>query len=867
MTNVSSQSGSEFLNSLGDTPSDIGLNLRRQNRGLIGIRPKMPVKDTEMLSLVYTPGVARPCLEIANDPLASFDVTVRSNTIAIISDGSSVYGLGNVGAEAAIPMLEVRSVFHKTYAGIDAVPIALNTQDVDEIVETVRYLAPTFGGIQLDAISSPRCFAVDERLKRAISLPVLHTEQEAVAVGIRAALVNALKLTNKRLDKIKVVVSGAGASGVAIAKMLHRRGVGDIKVCDRYGSLYYRRLQGLSWVKSELARMVNPEGEKGDLADLVKGADVFIGLSASNFITPEMIKTMAADPIVFPLSLSEGELTYLAAVDAGAAVVATGRSDAPNQLSSSVIYPGIFRGALDVRATDITHNMYDSAVMAYADLMSEDDLRADNIIPSPLDARPAAVIAEAVARAAIGDDVARLVIDPVDVRQKVETYLENGSEAWVPEVDPDMKNQPTDVRALDLHKRYQGSMEVTTHVAGNDQAVYDTVLSPPHSSEPSRVIAEGRAEVEDITIKNNLVAIVTDGSAVLGLGNIGPAAGLPVMEGKAVLFKTFGGVEAFPICLRTQDPDEIVAAVERIAPVFGGVNLEDIAAPNCFEIEEKLREKLDIPIFHDDQHGTAVVVLAGMLNAVKCVNKKLSDIKLVVNGAGASALAVAQLLMKAGLRDIIICDSRGAIYDGRPEGMNRFKTQMAKITNLSKKQGSLEDVLHGADAFLGLSVPGMLTGEMVKTMQPDPIIFALANPTPEIMPDEAKAAGVRVMATGRSDFPNQVNNSLAFPGIFRGALDVRASNITDDMKLAAARAIAGLITPDELAKNTIIPGALDVRVPPAVARAVAHAAIQTGVARTVVDPEQVYQQLEGFMAENQFGETDVSIGLAEPVGV
>lgn len=841
------------------------LELRRQHRGLIGIRPKMPVKDTDMLSLVYTPGVARPCMKIAENPLSSYDVTIRSNTVAVISDGSSVYGLGNVGAEAAIPMLEVRSVFHKTFAGIDAVPIALNTQDIDEIVETVRYLVPSFGGIQLDAISAPRCFAIDERLKRAINLPVLHTEQEAVAVGIRAALVNALKLTNKRLDNVKVVVSGAGAAGITIAKMLHRRGVGDIKVCDRHGLLHYDRLHGLNWAKSEVARMTNPDAMTGELADVIKGADVFIGLSASQVITPDMIKSMAKDPIVFPLSISEGEITYEAAKAAGAAVVATGRSDWPNQLSSSGIYPGIFRGALDVRATDITHAMYDSAVMAYAGLVSDDDLRDDNILPGPLDTRPAGAIAEAVARAAIGDNVARLVIDPTQSREKVETYLAHGSDAWVPEVDPGMKNEPTDVQALDLHKRYQGSMEVTTHVDGTEQAVLDSVLAPPHSSEPSRAIAEGDVDVEDITIKNNLVAIVTDGSAVLGLGNIGPTAGLPVMEGKAVLFKTFGGVEAFPICVRTQDPDEIVETVARIAPVFGGVNLEDIAAPNCFEIEEKLREKLDIPIFHDDQHGTAVVVLAGMLNAVKCVNKKLSDIKLVVNGAGASALAVAQLLMKAGLRDIIICDSRGAIYDGRPDGMNRFKTQMTKITNLGKKQGSLEDVLHGADAFLGLSVPGMLTGDMVKTMQPDPIIFALANPTPEIMPDEAKAAGVRVMATGRSDFPNQVNNSLAFPGIFRGAMDVRASNITDDMKLAAARAIAGLITPEELAENKIIPGALDVRVPPAVARAVAHAAIQTGVARHVVDPEQVYQQLEGFIAENQFGEADVSIGAAELV--
>ncbi len=842
------------------TTVDDAMELRRQHRGLIGIRPKIPVKDTHTLSLVYTPGVAKPCREIAENPAESYESTIRSNTIAIITDGSSVYGLGNVGAKAAIPMLETRSAFHKTFAGIDAMPIALDTQSIDEIVETVRYLTPSFGGIQLDAISSPRCFAIDERLKRAITLPVLHTEQEAVAVGIRAALVNALKLVDKKLEDVRVVVSGAGAAGMTIAKMLHRRGVGDIQICDRYGALYYRRLHGLNWAKSELARLINPTDVKGDLTELAKGTDVVIGLSGTDFITPEIISTMAKDAIVFPLSLHPNELSYQAAKAAGAAVVATSRSDAPNQLTSAVIYPGIFRGALDVRATDITPEMYDAAVFAYANSVGK-DLAPEQIMPDVLDLNPAVDIAEAVANAAVSSKVARKPAAASDVRQRLEAFHKtSSSEAWVAEPPKDIHTKSTDEQALDLHRRYGGTMEVSTHVAIDNKAIYDSVFSAPHSSEPCRAIGNGSEVAEDITIKNNLVAIVTDGSAVLGLGNIGPAAGMPVMAGKAVLFKTFGGVEAFPICLRTQDIDEIVETVKRIAPVFGGVNLEDIAAPNCFEIEERLQAELDIPIFHDDQHGTAVVVLAGMLNAVKCAGKKLSDIKLVVNGAGASALAVSNLLMRAGLQDIIICDRRGAIYQGRQEGMNRFKEKMAKTTNLSNAQGSLADVLKGADAFLGLSAPGMLTGEMVKTMQPDPIIFALANPTPEIMPDEAKAAGVRIMATGRSDFPNQVNNSLAFPGIFRGALDVRATNITDDMKLAAARAIAGMVTPDELAQNKIIPGALDVRIPPAVAKAVAHAAIQGGEARITVNPQQVAEQLASFITEHQFGEADVSLG-------
>ncbi|MBY0406010.1 MAG: NADP-dependent malic enzyme, partial [Cyanobacteria bacterium] len=337
------------------------------------------------------------------------------------------------------------------------------------------------------------------------------------------------------------------------------------------------------------------------------------------------------------------------------------------------------------------------------------------------------------------------------------------------------------------------------------------------------------------------------GSAVLGLGNIGPGAGLPVMEGKAVLFKTFGGVEAFPICLRTQDIDEIVRTVKLIAPVFGGINLEDIAAPHCFEIEQRLSDELDIPIFHDDQHGTAVVVLAGMMNALKLVDKKISDIRIVVNGAGAAALSVSKLLMKSGAKDIIICDTKGVIHKGRKDGMNPYKHRIAEITNLANEKGALDQVMKGADLFLGLSAPGTLTTQMIQMMAKDPVIFALANPTPEIMPDEAYAAGARVVATGRSDFPNQVNNSLAFPGIFRGALDVRAKNINDEMKIAAAQAIAALISENELEHQKIIPGALDFRVPPAVASAVAQAANDTKESRKVMDPKVVAANLKHYL--------------------
>ena len=325
--------------------------------------------------------------------------------------------------------------------------------------------------------------------------------------------------------------------------------------------------------------------------------------------------------------------------------------------------------------------------------------------------------------------------------------------------------------------------------------------------------------------------VVTDGSAVLGLGNIGPEAGMPVMEGKCVLFKAFGDVDAFPLCIKSNDVDEIVNTIYMISGSFGGVNLEDISAPRCFEIEKKLKEKCDIPIFHDDQHGTAIITLAGLTNALKVVGKKKEDVHVVMNGAGAAAISIARLLLTAGFKNITLCDRKGAIYEGRPEGMNPVKDEMSKVTNLDKKAGSLADMLVGADVFIGVSAPGAVTTEMVKTMNKDAVVFACANPTPEIFPDDAKAGGAKVVSTGRSDFPNQINNVLAFPGIFRGAFDVRAKEINDEMKLAASEALANLITDEELSPEYIIPKAFDKRVGPAVAKAVAEAAKRTGVAR------------------------------------
>ncbi len=384
--------------------------------------------------------------------------------------------------------------------------------------------------------------------------------------------------------------------------------------------------------------------------------------------------------------------------------------------------------------------------------------------------------------------------------------------------------------SLRLHYEWKGKLEVTPRAAVDSKDALSLAYTPG-VAQPCLEIQKDVNKSYELTRRWNTVAVVTDGTAVLGLGDIGPEAGMPVMEGKCVLFKAFGDVDAIPLCIRSKDVDEIVNTVALLAGSFGGVNLEDIAAPRCFEIEKKLKERCDIPIFHDDQHGTAVITLAGLTNALKVVNKKMDEIKVVINGAGAAAIAIGKLLLSAGVKDLTLCDRIGAVYEGRPKGMNPIKDEMAKVTNLSKKAGSLADMLVGADVFIGVSAPGAVTTEMVKTMNRDAIIFACANPTPEIFPDDAKAGGARVISTGRSDFPNQINNVLAFPGIFRGALDARASDINDAMKIAAAKALAGLISDEELNADYIIPAAFDPRVKDAVANAVKQAAYDSGVAR------------------------------------
>ena len=383
--------------------------------------------------------------------------------------------------------------------------------------------------------------------------------------------------------------------------------------------------------------------------------------------------------------------------------------------------------------------------------------------------------------------------------------------------------------ALEEHAKWKGKIEITARAAV-DSAEALSIAYTPGVAAPCLEIQKNPEKSYELTRRWNTVAVVTDGTAVLGLGDIGPEAGMPVMEGKCVLFKAFGDVDAFPLCVRTHDVDEIVRTVSLLAGSFGGINLEDIAAPRCFEIERKLKECCDIPIFHDDQHGTAVITLAGLMNALKVVGKKIEDVKIVTSGAGAAGIAIIKLLMAMGLKNVIMTDRKGAIYEGR-EGLNPVKEEMAKITNFSREAGTLADVIKGADVFIGVSAPGTLTQDMVRSMAKDPIIFACANPTPEIFPDEAKAAGAAVVSTGRSDFPNQINNVLCFPGIFRGALDVRASDINDAMKIASAKALAALVSDEELSADYILPKAFDPRVKDAVAQAAARAARESGVAR------------------------------------
>ena len=825
-----------------------GIEIRRRHNGLLKIQVKTPVTNSEMLAVVYTPGVAKPCLEIQKDEQVSFPYTMRGNTIGIVSNGSSVYGLGRAGAMATIPILESKAILHKHLANIDAVPIAIDTRDEEQFVETLRQLEPTFGAFQLEGIMAPDCYVVEDKLKRALNVPIMHGEH-STAVVVAAGIMNALKVAGKKLKDAKIVMFGVGTSGIATARLLIQLGVKDLRLCDEHGRIANTRAVGMSWMKAQLAKHTNPTNTIESLEQCFDGADVYIGYKDAVHIQSQFIKRMAEKPIVFAFSLPEAELSYNEAVEGGAFIYASQQSGFPNALNVAMAYPGILRGALDVAATRLTRRMFIAAAFALAGMVRDEDLSTTHILPT-MDATVAASVARAVAQSALEDGVAREQTSPQSIEANVLKYMKEGSASWIkaPSTEKAYEMMSTDEKAMDLRRRYQGVIETATTVNVTNQTILEEIHAVPNAVKACRAIQENPEEVYNLTCKRNLVAVITDGSAVLGLGNIGAGAGLPVMEGKSVLFKAFGDVEAFPICLNTQNVDELLASIKALTPIFGGINLEDIAAPRCFELEERLIAETDIPIFHDDQHGTAVVVVAAILNAVKAVNKPLNEVRIAVNGAGASALSVSRLLLQAGVKDIIICDTKGIIYEGRTEGMNLFKEKIAKLTNLHRQQGSLQDAVRGSDIIIGLSAPGAFTKDMIRTMNPDPIVLAMANPTPEIMPHEAHEAGVRIMATGRSDFPNQVNNCLAFPGIFRGALDTRSSVINDDMKLAAAYAIASVVTEEDLQNGVIIPSIFDLRVPPMVAQAVAQAAIDTGVNRVNnLSPETIARQLAEYL--------------------
>ena len=827
------------------------LEYRRRHHGLIGVESKVPIKDRATLSLIYTPGVAEPCMEIFRDPKNSFEYTCRGNTVGLITDGSAIFGLGQVGPEAALPVMEGKSVIFKTFAGIDALPMCLKTEGLYEMIQAVTMLAPTFGAFCLEDIVSPRCFSLEDHLQRAVNVPVFHNHAHGAAVMVLAGLSNALPLVGKRLEDARIVIGGAGSAGLGVARLLLAAGARQLIVCDSAGALHKYRASHMDWVKSEIARQTNPQNADGSLADVLKGADVFVGLSAANVVSPEMVSSMAQDAIVFALAVPTPEISPAEARRAGAKIVATGRSDFPNQMDIALVFPGVLRGLLDVQARNVTPAILLEAAKALAAVVPEADRSPERIIPAIFDFHVAPSIAAAVARVAMATGEARKQMDPGEIVDRTLRIIYEGRAPVEPRAPG--KTLTLKEEALELHRRFRGKLQVVSKVPIRDAHILNLLYLPPGAAIPAKAILEDPGKVYELTAKGNLVAVVSDGSAVLGLGNIGARAAMPVMEGKAVLFKTFGGVEAFPICIATQDQDEIVEVTKAIAPVFGGINLEDISAPRCFYVEDRLKRETDIPIFHDDQHGTAVVVTAGLINALKLTGRSLETTRVLINGTGAAGIAVARMLLGLGAADVILCDTKGAIYEGRSEGMNWAKEEIARLTNRDRVKGTLAEAIRGLDVFIGLSGPKLLTPDMVRSMAPNAIVFAMANPVPEILPDEARAGGAAIVATGRSDFENQVNNSLGFPGIFRGALDVRARDINQAMKTAAAEAIASLITDKELRPDYIIPHMLDFRVPVAVAKAVATAAMQSGVARLQVDPEVVAENARAFIYEGKLG--------------
>ncbi|MDD3013558.1 MAG: hypothetical protein PHC34_07640 [Candidatus Gastranaerophilales bacterium] len=687
------------------------IDYRKKYQGFFEVTTKVPIRDSYSLSLIYTPGVGRSCIEIKDNSDKSLELTNRANSIAIITDGSNFPDFERMNPLCAIPAVEAKAICYKEFAGIDAYPIVVNTHDIDEIAEIISNLTPNFAGFDFDDFLPERSATLENWFNDDLNIPILY---------------------DYRKPNIVLAIQRAGLLGI---------------------------------------------------------------------IKPE------------------------------------------------IIAPAIMRGAMDVQAYMISDEMYGVLGAALEDAAKSGLISESSC--NDLNLRAAARVAYHIAKTAIETGAAKLKVAPEYVEDKYLDFLFEGKNSWFEKPISDYLSQKhtLEENSLELHRRSHGVTEVNSKVKIRTYEDFEIFIAPEKVDSIAKEIELNYQKAFELTPKGNLIAIISDGSAVLGFGNIGAEAALPVMEGKSALFKTLAGIDAVPICLKTQDPTKLIDIISHITPIFGGINLEDISSPNCFEVERKLIDTLNIPVFHDDQHGTAVVVLAGFLNALKLTCKRIENIKIVVNGAGAGALSVSELLLQSGVKNLILCDTKGAIYEGRSEGMNPYKQAISLKTNPNKEKGKIADVIRGADFFIGLSAANIVKPEMIKSMANKPVVFALANPVPEIMPDVAYEAGAFIVATGRSDFKNQINNSLAFPGIFRGALDVRAKRINNEMKLSAANTIADLINEKQLQPDCIIPHALDLLVPPSVAKAVAETAIKTNVAQVQINPDLIFERTRNYFYE------------------
>ena len=599
------------------------LDYRYRHRGLIGVESKVPVKDRSTLSLVYTPGVAEPCLAIHQDPQASFEYTCRGNTVALITDGSALFGMGAAGPLAALPAMEGKSVIFKTFAGIDALPMCLEARTLDELIQNVTMLAPTFGAFCLEDIASPNCFSLEDRLQRAVNVPIFHNHAHGAGVMVLAGLYNALPLLGKRLEDARIVVLGAGSAGIGTARLLTAAGARNVIVCDRAGAIHKYRPTNMNWVKAEIARQTNPQDFSGPPAEALRGADVLIGLSAANAVTPEFVSRMAQDAVVFALAVPTPEIMPAEAKRAGATIVATGRSDLPNQLDIALVFPGVLRGLLDVQARNVTPAILLAAAKALAECVPADEVGPERIIPPIFDFRVAPALAAAVAKVAMATGEARKTMETADIVDRLRRFTYEGSFP----VEPRAPGKPLTQKeeAMELHRRFRGKLQVVSKVPIRDTNILGLLYLPPGLDPPGR----GYSERSGQGLRPHRQGEFGGG----GLGRErGPRPGQYRSPGRNARHGRQGGAlqdlwrrRGLPNLRRHAGPDEIVAVVRAIAPVFGGINLEDISAPRCFAVEDRLKKELDIPVFHDDQHGTAVIVLAALLNGLKITGRTLPE--------------------------------------------------------------------------------------------------------------------------------------------------------------------------------------------------------------------------------------------------